>query len=89
MALRTATRRLGTRAALGAVRPYSSKPFVEFDWKDALNLESQLTEDERMVRDTAYDYCQEQLQPRIVQDWRHEKFDREIMTEMGALGMLG
>merc|ERR1711939_689236 len=70
-------------------RPFSSKPFVEFDWRDALKLEKNLTEDEIMVRNTAYDYCQEQLQPRIVKAWRHEEFDREIMTEMGSLGMLG
>jgi len=67
----------------------ASHSFVPFEWSDALNLDSRLTEEERMVRDSAYDYCQEQLQPRIVQAWRHEEFDREIMTEMGALGMLG
>jgi len=78
-------------ARLGAVsrRTMASKAFVPFEWSDALNLDSRLTEEERMVRDSAYDYCQEQLQPRIVQAWRHEEFDREIMTEMGSLGMLG
>ena len=73
-------------AATG-LRTMASHSFVPFEWSDALNLDSRLTEEERMVRDSAYDYCQEQLQPRIVQAWRHEEFDREIMTEMGALGM--
>lgn len=60
-----------------------------FDWTDALNLESVLTEEERMVRDTAKSFCQDQLQPGIVQAWRNEDFDREIMTQFGELGMLG
>ena len=60
-----------------------------FDWADPFLLEDQLTEDERMVRDTARAYAQDKLMPRILQANRHETFDRAIMTEMGALGLLG
>lgn len=60
-----------------------------FQWNDALLLEGQLTDEERMVRDSAHDYCQEQLLPRVLEANRHERFDREIMTEMGELGFLG
>ena len=60
-----------------------------FDWQDPFLLEGQLTEEERMIRDTAKDYCQEQLMPRVLMANRHEKFDREIFTEMGELGLLG
>jgi glutaryl-CoA dehydrogenase len=52
-------------------------------------LEINLTEEEIMVRDTAYQYCQERLLPRVLMANRHETFDREIMTEMGELGLLG
>ena len=45
---------------------------AKFDWKDALNLESQLTEDEIMIRDAFRDYCQEKLMPRIKEANRHE-----------------
>ncbi len=65
----------------------TSKP--EFNWEDPLLLEEQLSEDERMVRDAARDYCQEQLMPRVLEANRHEHFDRNIMTEMGELGFLG
>jgi len=60
-----------------------------FQWDDPLLLEEQLTDDERMVRDAARDYCQEKLQPRILEANRKERFDREIMHEMGRLGFLG
>ncbi|AQR64069.1 acyl-CoA dehydrogenase [Aquaspirillum sp. LM1] len=60
-----------------------------FQWDDALLLESQLTEEERMVRDSARAYCQEQLLPRVLTANREERFDREIMSEMGELGLLG
>ena len=60
-----------------------------FQWDDPLLLEQQLTDDERMVRDAARDYCQEKLQPRILEANRKERFDREIMYEMGRLGFLG
>ena len=60
-----------------------------FQWEDPLLLEDQLTEEERMVRDTARAYCQEKLMPRVLEAHRHEKFDREVMREMGKLGFLG
>jgi glutaryl-CoA dehydrogenase len=60
-----------------------------FDWQDPLLLESQLDEEERMVRDAARDYCQDKLMPRILEANRKEIFDPEILTEMGALGFLG
>jgi glutaryl-CoA dehydrogenase len=60
-----------------------------FSWEDPLLLEEELSEDERMVRDAARDYCQDQLMPRIVEAHRHERFDRAILSEMGALGLLG
>ncbi len=65
------------------------KAKATFQWDDPLRLEDQLTEDERMVRDSAREYCQEKLQPRVLEANRKEKFDREILTEMGSLGFLG
>ena len=60
-----------------------------FAWDDPLLLEDALGDDERMVRDTALAYAQERLMPRILEANRHEIFDRKIMTELGALGLLG
>jgi glutaryl-CoA dehydrogenase len=60
-----------------------------FTWDDALLLHDQLTEDERAIRDAARAYCQDRLFPRVLMANRHEAFDREIMTEMGAMGFLG
>ncbi len=60
-----------------------------FDWSDPLLLESALTEDERMVRDTARDYAQSALMPRILEAHRSERFDTAIMREMGERGLLG
>lgn len=62
---------------------------VKFDWEDPFRLDDQLSDDERAVRDAARAYCQEKLQTRVLMAARHETFDREIMTEMGALGLLG
>ena len=60
-----------------------------FQWDDPLLIENQLTEEERMIRDSVRDYCQGELMPRVLEANRHEIFHREIMNEMGALGMLG
>ena len=60
-----------------------------FQWDDPLLLEDQFTDEERMVRDAARAYCQEKLMPRVLEAYRHEKFDRAVITEMGALGFLG
>jgi glutaryl-CoA dehydrogenase len=65
----------------------TAKP--EFRWDDPFLLEDQLSEEERMVRDSARAYCQEKLLPRVLEATRKEKFDREILNEMGALGFLG
>ena len=62
---------------------------IHFDWADPLHLDSQLTDVERMVRDTARSYCQEQLLPRVQEAFRHEKTDPAIFREMGELGLLG
>ena len=67
----------------------SSKAKAQFHWDDPLLLNDQLTEDERMVREAAYEYCQAKLAPRIQQAFRHETTDPEIFREMGAIGLLG
>lgn len=60
-----------------------------FDWEDPFLLEDQLTEEERMVRDTARTYARDKLLPGIIEANRHEKFDTTIMRQMGELGLLG
>ena len=60
-----------------------------FKWEDPFMLSEQLTDDERAVVDAAHDFCQEKLQTRVLMAARHEKFDREIMNEFGAMGFLG
>jgi len=62
---------------------------TSFDWKDPVFLDQQLSEEERLIRDAAYDYCQDRLMPRVKQANRDETFDREIMNEFGELGLLG
>ena len=84
--LTTKSKNEGQAALKLAPKP---KSIVAFDWKDPLNLESRLTDEEIMVRDTAHSYCQEQLLPRVLMANRHETFDREIVSEMGQLGLLG
>lgn len=60
-----------------------------FDWSDPLDLEEQLTRDERLIRDTAREYAQSRLMTRILMANREERFHREILNEMGELGLLG
>nr|WP_298415642.1 acyl-CoA dehydrogenase [uncultured Halomonas sp.] len=60
-----------------------------FQWDDALLLSQQLTDDERQIQDAAHAYCQERLQPRVLKAYREEHFDREILNEMGEMGLLG
>ena len=76
---------LAAGAEAGANRP--EKP--AFQWDDPFLLDDQLSEDERLIRDTTRDYAQARLMPRIVEANRHERFDREIVSEMGELGLLG
>jgi glutaryl-CoA dehydrogenase len=59
------------------------------NWDDILDLDGQLSEEERLIRDSARAYCQDKLMPRVLEANRHEIFHREIMTEMGELGLLG
>ena len=67
----------------------STKTEARFHWSDPLLLDQQLTQEERMVRDTARAYCQEKLAPRVLEMFRHEKPDPSIFREMGALDLLG
>ena len=60
-----------------------------FQWDDPLDLTSRLSEEERMVGEAARAYAREKLLPRVVSAFAEERFDREIMTEMGELGFLG
>lgn len=69
--------------------PTQADPRPRFQWNDPLLLDQQLTDDERMVRDSVREYSQERLLPRVLQGNRQERFDREILNEMGELGMLG
>ena len=60
-----------------------------FDWQDPLDLESQLSEEERMIRDSARAFAQDKLLPRVLEAFRREEFDRAIMDELGGVGFLG
>jgi glutaryl-CoA dehydrogenase len=66
-----------------------SRTAAIFDWADPLLIEDMLSEEERLVRDSTRAYCQEKLFPRVLTANREERFDREIMNEMGKLGFLG
>ena len=62
---------------------------AEFQWMDPLLIHDLLTDDERLIQDTVARYCQDRLQPRILEANRQETVDRDIFYEMGELGMLG
>lgn len=62
---------------------------ADFNWEDPLDLESLLTDEERMIRDSARAFAQDKLMPRVKSAFRDERFDREIMTELGEMGFLG
>jgi len=66
-----------------------SKQRVAFDWADPMSIDNQLTEEERLVRDTANDFCQNKLMPRVLEANRNEQYDRELFYEFGELGFLG
>src|SRR5215472_16747948 len=76
------------QAAEKQTTPAPAKPSPEFDWEDPLDLASDLSQEERMVRDTARGYAQDKLMPRVLTAYREERFHREILNEMGALGLL-
>ncbi|MBZ0149657.1 MAG: acyl-CoA dehydrogenase [Pseudorhodoplanes sp.] len=62
---------------------------ASFNWEDPLDLEGELTEEERMVRDTARGYAQDKLMPKVLKAYREELVDRDLLPEMGRLGLLG
>ncbi|MEX3316848.1 acyl-CoA dehydrogenase [Sulfitobacter sp. PS-8MA] len=72
-----------------ALRAKDKPDLGTFDWTDPFRLDSQLTEDERMIRDSAHAYAQEKLQPRVIEAFADEKTDAEIFREMGEMGLLG
>ena len=72
-----------------APSPSAKGKLGPFKWDDALQLDGQLTEDERAIRDAAHQFCQEKLLPRVLMGFRHEHFDRETMNEFGEMGFLG
>ena len=67
--------------------PTSTRP--SFDWEDPFLLRDQLIDEERMVADSARQFFQKELMPGIIQANRHEQFDRNIMRQMGEMGLLG
>ena len=75
--------------ALPNPKPQDQPASASFQWDDPLLLEEQLTDDERMIRDTARSFAQERLLPRVIEAYREEKTDRSIFNEMGELGLLG
>jgi glutaryl-CoA dehydrogenase len=83
---------MSTAASHGS-KPPSKPPQVlkdsDFDWQDPLGLDAELTKEERMVRDSARAFSQDKLMPRVRLAWREEKVDKELLPEMGALGLLG
>ncbi|PZP38470.1 MAG: acyl-CoA dehydrogenase [Azospirillum brasilense] len=75
--------------AIPGNEPKAKAPRPVFQWDDALLLEEQLNEEERMIRDAARAFCQDRLMPRVLEANRREHFDREIMNEFGEQGFLG
>ena len=74
---------------MAALKPKDAPDLNAFDWVDPFRLEDQLSEDERMMRDSARAYAQDKLQPRVIAAYREEKTDPEIFREMGGMGLLG
>src|SRR3546814_19658482 len=76
--------------ALCHAEPAVHEPAIlPFDHDDAFGLDAQLSDEERLVRDTAAAFAQERLQPRVTSAFLEERFDREIMRVLGGLGLLG
>ena len=81
---------MSTEAIVAAIEaPAPKKTLAPFNWEDPLLLDDELSAEERMVRDTARAYARERLLPRVIEATRAEHFHREIMNELGELGMLG
>jgi len=91
MLLKNMLRRLAPALARASPRATSRglAAVPSLDWRDPFDLASQLSEEERAIQASAHAYCQEELMPRVLQAARREHFDREILREMGALGLLG
>ncbi|KAL4894238.1 acyl-CoA dehydrogenase/oxidase [Aspergillus ambiguus] len=83
--LRAASRHLAVPAARAPVRSFATA----FNWEDPLAASELYTEEELAIQDTARQYCQERLQPRVLEAYRNENYDRKILEEMGSLGLLG
>ena len=65
------------------------KQSIAFNWIDPMLINNQLTEEERLVRDSANEYCQKKLMPRVLEANRNEEYDRNLIYEFGELGFLG
>jgi glutaryl-CoA dehydrogenase len=80
------------RAASTEGKPTKPAPVLkdaDFNWEDPLDLEGELSEDERMIRDSVRAFAQDKLMPRVRLAWREERVDKELLPEMAALGLLG
>jgi glutaryl-CoA dehydrogenase len=73
--------------AVQAVRAFASKP--TFSWEDPLRFKEQLSDEEVMIYDTARQFAESKLQPKVLMGNRNEHFDREIMNDFGSMGFLG
>src|SRR5256885_7468477 len=85
---RAAAKSRATSFTSGAIH-VGEPAILPFDWADPFDLNHQLSDEEKSVRETAEGYAQEKLQPRVTSAYLDERFDREILSEMGELGMLG
>ncbi|KAJ6441143.1 nuclear condensin complex subunit Smc4 [Purpureocillium lavendulum] len=92
---RHVTRNVVRAGAKAPLRPMAARSFASagkqaaFDWQDPLASRNLLTEEELAIQETAERYCQERLQPRVLQAYRDEHYDPKILEEMGELGLLG
>ena len=71
------------------LKPKEMPSLSSFNWEDPFRLDDQLSDDERMIRDSARAYAQERLQPRVIEAYREEVTDPSIFREMGEMGLLG
>ena len=74
---------------MNVVSPAAKRSTAVFKWEDPFLLDELLTDEERMVKESAHQFCQERLMPRVLEANRHERFDRAIMNEFGEMGFLG
>ena len=90
MSVTAALRRTVVAAAQRSLSGTSStRAKMSLDWADPLELHTLLSDEEKMIMETARGYAQSKLMPRILLANRHERFDRAIMTELGEMGLLG